>query len=522
MTVQTTADLKALLFSVADPSLITGKVKKSVVTGKTGDNYDVAVNWALPEAKILASLGIEGVASPILRDYKWSGKFKPFEHQKETASFLTLHDKAFCFSQQGTGKTASAIWAADYLMKIGKIKRVLVICPLSIMKSAWQQDLFTFAMHRSCSVAYGDAKTRKKIIAAGSEFVIVNYDGVMILKEEIIAGGFDLIVVDEANFLKNPTTTRWKTVAHIVAATNPMLWMMTGTPAAQSPLDAYGLAKLVNPNALPKYFGHFRDQVLTKVTQFKWAPRHDAQAVVHRVLQPAIRFEKKDCLDLPSVTYVDRDAPLTGMQARYYKTLKDELLFEAEGENVSAVNAAVKINKLLQISSGAVYTDNRETLEFDVSNRLKVVLEVIEEASNKVLVFVPFTHTIELLQRLLEKNKITCDVLNGAVSVNRRSEIVTQFQTQPNPHVLIIQPQAASHGLTLTAADTIIWYAPITSVETYLQANARIDRPGQKNSMTIVNVSGSPVERNLYTMLRANIANHEKVLDLYRNIAEVA
>jgi SNF2 family DNA or RNA helicase len=133
-----------------------------------------------------------------------------------------------------------------------------------------------------------------------------------------------------------------------------------------------------------------------------------------------------------------------------------------------------------------------------------------------VLVFVPFTHTIELLRDVLEKNKISCGVINGQVSVNKRSELVTQFQNNQDPHVLIIQPQAASHGLTLTAANTIIWYAPVTSVETYLQANARINRPGQKNAMTIVHVRGSEVEDRLYHMLQNNITNHEKIVDLYR------
>ena len=98
-----------------------------------------------------------------------------------------------------------------------------------------------------------------------------------------------------------------------------------------------------------------------------------------------------------------------------------------------------------------------------------------------MLVFVPFTHTIELLTKYLVKNGITCDVINGAVSANRRAEIVKEFQTRAEPKVLVIQPQAASHGLTLTAANTVIWYAPTSSVETYLQANARIDSPGHSN-----------------------------------------
>jgi SNF2 family DNA or RNA helicase len=405
-------------------------------------------------------------------------------------------------------------------MKQGLVKRVLVLCPLSIMKSAWQKDLFTFAMHRSCNVAHGSAKQREKIIAAGTEFVIINFDGLAIVKDQIINGGFDLIVIDEANAYKNAQTNRWKVLSQIIKATDPRLWMLTGTPAAQSPLDAYGLAKLVNPEKCPKYYTEFRATIMRKVTQFKWAPKPGSAAYVHNILQPAIRFEKKDCLDLPEVTHVEREAPLTTQQMKYYKMLKEQMQIEAGGEEVSAVNAATQINKLLQISGGAVYTDAREVLEFDVSNRLNVVLEVIEEASNKVLVFVPFTHTIELLKARLEKEGISCSVINGKVSVNKRSEIVDQFQTRPDPHVLIIQPQAASHGLTLTAANTIIWYAPVTSVETYLQANARIDRAGQKNAMTIVHIKGSPVEDRLYSMLRSNIAHHEKLIDLYNEVME--
>ncbi len=505
-------DNRALLLEMPNPSVVTGTIKKSALTDE-----GVLVHWGHGEAEELAKLRSD-VPSPILRDYTWTGRHVPFDHQKTTSSFLSIRKRAFCFNEQGTGKTASIIWAADYLMKRGLVKRVLVLCPLSIMKSAWQKDLFTFAMHRSCGVAHGAAAQRKKVIASGVEFVIINFDGLSVVADEVAAGGFDLIVVDEANAYKNAQTNRWKILNRLLKATDPRLWMLTGTPAAQSPADAFGLAKLVNPEGCPPYYNQFKTIVMTKVTQFKWVPKPSAPAYVHNILQPAIRFEKKDCLDLPEVTHLDRDAPLTPQQMKYYKLLRDEMIMEAAGEEVSAVNAAAKLNKLLQISGGAVYTDTGEVLEFDVSNRLNTVLEVIEEASNKVLVFVPFTHTIELLRARLEKEGISCGVINGSVSVNKRSELVDRFQADKDPHVLIIQPQAASHGLTLTAADTIIWYAPVTSVETYLQANARINRPGQKNAMTVVHIKGSAVEERLYTMLQGNIENHEKLIDLYREV----
>ena len=498
------------------PELITKRIEGSKVIGRLPDNLnDVEVAYTLEAAQELAKLKIRNVPSTILRDYEWPGLHRPFNHQKETASFLTLRKRAFCFNEQGTGKTAAIIWAADYLINAKAVRRVLVICPLSIMKSAWQNDLFRFGVHRRCDIAYGKREDRIKVIQDDAEFVIINFDGVDIVKDEIKNGGFDLIVVDEASAYKNMQTNRWKALKEIVGI-NTWLWMLTGTPASQAPTDAYGLARLINPDGVPKFFGSFRDKVMEKVGQFRWVPRAHADTVVHNALQPAIRFERAQCLDLPDVTHVEREAPLTPQQDKYYKQLKKMMVMSAGGEEITAVNAAVKINKLLQISGGAVYSDDKEVVEFDVSNRLNVVQEVIEESSQKVLVFVPFTHTIELLKEHLTKAGIKCDEISGKVPVNRRSEIVKKFQEQQDPKVLVIQPQAASHGLTLTAADTIIWYAPVTSVETYLQANARINRPGQKHPMTIVHIKGSEVEAKMYKMLQNNVDNHVKIIDLYK------
>ena len=510
---------KALVLKTRRPELVTGAIKNCKRVGEANGLVELAVKWEYEEASALAELGAKEVPSPMLRDYEWTGKLTPFEHQKETASFLSLYKKAFCFNEAGTGKTASVIWAVDYLMKLGLIKRVLVVCPLSIMKSAWQEDLFKFAMHRSCSVAHGSGARREKIINAGSEFVIINFDGVAVVKDTILKADFDLIVVDEANAYKNSQTSRWKTMRDLCKKID-RLWMLTGTPAAQSPLDAYGLAKLVSPHRVPKYYTPYRDAVMYKVSQHIWRPKPNADKVVHKVLQPAIRFEKDQCLDLPEVLAVDREAPLTPQQEKYYKLLKKQMTMQAAGEQITSVNAATNLNKLLQISGGAVYSDDREVVQFDVKNRLNVVLEVINEAPHKVLVFVPFTHTIDLLKDFLDKNKVPAEIISGKVTLNNRSKIFQDFQTKPDPQVLIIQPQAASHGLTLTAADTIIWYAPVTSVETYLQANARIDRPGQKHSMTIVHIQGSEVEARIYTMLKSKVLNHNKIVELYRKEIE--
>lgn len=322
-------------------SHITDNIEKSEVLERKGNLADVLVYWGLDEMTRLNSLISfrNNLPSPIVRDYNWPGLYEPFNHQRVTAEFLSINRKAFCFNEAGTGKTSSVLWAADYLMNQGEIKRVLIICPLSIMYSAWQGDVFNTCMHRTSAVAHGTADKRTKIINGDYEFVIINYDGVAVVRDAIEKANFDLIVIDEANAYKTISTTRWKTLAKILKPST-RLWMLTGTPAAQSPLDAYGLARLVCPNRVPKVTAGWRDKVMYQVSRFKWVPKRNAKDEIYKALQPSIRYAKADCLDLPDVMYQTRDIPLTPQVEKYYRLLKNEMLIEAAGEQVTAVNAA--------------------------------------------------------------------------------------------------------------------------------------------------------------------------------------
>jgi SNF2 family DNA or RNA helicase len=257
-----------------------------------------------------------------------------------------------------------------------------------------------------------------------------------------------------------------------------------------------------------------------KVTQFKWVARPNAQDVVHQALQPAIRFTKDECLDLPEMTYVTREVELTPQQRKYYEALRKQLVVQASGEQVTAVNAAVGLSKLLQISCGAVYSDSGETLEFDVKNRYKVLREVIDETQQKILIFVPFKHTIEILSDKLESDGFKTAIISGDVSAAKRASIFKSFQETPDPRILIIQPQAAAHGVTLTAADTVVWWGPTPSLEIYAQANARAHRAGQRHPVTIVRLQGSNAEKHLYKMLDNRIDDHVKLVELYKNLLQ--
>jgi SNF2 family DNA or RNA helicase len=505
---------RALLFRTRAADQITALIPKSKVLDDS-DEPQILVNWGFEEVQLLRNLGVKNVPSPIVGRYKWPGIFAPFVHQKTTAEFLTLHPRCFVFNEAGTGKTSAAAWAADYLMQQGRVTRVLVVCPVSIMETAWRSDLFKTVMHRTVAIAMGSKEQRRKVIAGNFEFVIINFDGVKVVADELRNGGFDLIIVDEANAIKSVTTERWKAIASLVKA-NTRLWLMTGTPASQSPLDAYGLAKLVNPDGVPRFFGAFRDKVMIKVTQYKWMPRPAARDIVHAALQPAIRFTKDECLDLPDMLYTTRDVPLTTQQQKYYDAIRKEMITVAAGAEITASNAAGMLNKLLQISQGAAYTDDRDVVSFDMSNRFNELVSVIESTDNKVLVFVPFRHSLEVLHEDLLKAGYTVEAIHGDVSPTRRAEIIKQFQSEDDPRVLLLVPQATAHGITLTRADQVVWWGPVPSTEIYMQANARAHRAGQINKVTVTHLQGSPVERRVFHMLQNKIDMHLSLVDLYK------
>jgi SNF2 family DNA or RNA helicase len=438
-------------------------------------------------------------------------------HQIETAAFLTMHRKAFVFSEPGTGKTLSALWAADYLMQRGEVRRCLILCPLSIMHSAWLGDLNNSIIHRSAVVAHhAQASRRIEMVQQDYEFVIANYDGLNLIASEIVNDGrFDLVIVDEANAYKTMSTKRWKALKSILGP-ETHLWMMTGTPAAQSPADAYGLAKLVNPQGVPQFFTAWRDSVMNKITQFKWSPKANAHEQVHEALQPAIRFTKEQCLDLPPVITMTREVPLTPQQAKYYNLLKDQMLVQAAGETITAVNAAAGVSKLLQISCGAAYTDDKEVVEFDSAPRLHVLEEILEETSRKVLIFALFRSTIDTVQQHLLKKNIGVECIHGGITAGKRADTIRRFQNEPDTRVLVMQPQASAHGITLTAADTVIFYGPLMSVEQYVQCIARSDRKGQdSDKVTVIHIQGSPIEKKMFKALGNKVSDHSLLTQLF-------
>ncbi len=508
---------KAVLLKTRYPEKLQAIPKHKIVRELPGGGAEALVYLGLDEMRVLRNLGFSKAPSPILYRYDWPGRYRPMDHQLDTAAFFTMHRRAFCFNEPGTGKTLAALWAADYLMTRGEVRRVLVVCPMSIMHSAWLADVGNSVIHRSAVIAHNPKAARRiEMVQGDYEIVITNYEGVELIAPEIRADGrFDLVIVDEANAYKNNSTRRWKALSSVLRP-DTLLWMMTGTPASQSPEDAYGLAKLVCPGNVPNFRTAWKDRVMLKISTFKWVAKPNARDMVFEVLQPAIRYTKAQCLDLPPVITETRDVPLTPQQAKYYKALKEQMMVQAAGETISAVNAGVAISKLLQISAGAAYTDGREVVEFDASPRLRVLQEIFEETDRKVIIFAMFRSSMDTIAAFLEKQGITAVQIHGDVSPGKRGLIIDRFQTDPTLRGLVLQSQATAHGITLTEADTVVFYGPLMSVELYLQCIARADRKGQTAArVRVIHIQSSPVEQKMFKALQTKVNDHSLLVGLF-------
>jgi SNF2 family DNA or RNA helicase len=254
---------------------------------------------------------------------------------------------------------------------------------------------------------------------------------------------------------------------------------------------------------------------MRQLTPFKWIARPDANATVFKCMQPAIRYSLDDCVELPEQVVIERDCELTPEQDKAYKDMMTRLATEAAGGQILAVNEAVKANKLLQILAGCAYGTNGENIIIPSKPRIAVVKEIIEESEGKVIVFVPLTGALEAVRDELAKD-YSVEVVNGGTSKSERDRIFGEFQTQEHPRVLLANAQTMSHGLTLTAATTIVWYVPVHSNETYEQSCGRVRRPGQTKNTVIVHIAGSTVERTIYKRLAAKQSMQGVLLDMVK------
>lgn len=547
---------RALLLKLQHPEKIQAclpHAKPIVVKG----HRLLACPHKIDETRVLRNLGIRA-PSPILTYYDWPhgpSILGPLQAQKDTAAFLSLHNRAYVLSELGTGKTLSVLWAYDYLHSIGQHQSALIVAPLSALARTWQDSIEEHFPHLTCQILHGERRKREAMLDLPADCYITNFDGVKILSKKLATRpDISLVIIDELpETAANARTGRWvhanwvvngappaetavepsrdrKGNAVLDANGDPILktkrrtlgergivracWGMTGTPIANSPTDAWAQARLVTPETAPSYFNQFRERVMQQRGPFLWVPRDNAPDECYKILQPSIRFARDEIVDLPPTTWMDSEVELTKEQHTAYQDMRNKMVAEVQAGTIVAVNEGVKVSKLVQIATGTVYTNSGEPALIPAKPRLDETLRIVRESEGKVLVFVPFIAALKHVAEHLTQAGQTVRIIHGSVSKRERDEIFGEFQHQDSLHVLVCQPDAMAHSLTLTRASTIVWFAPTLSAKTYEQVCGRITRPGQVHNTFIIHLIGTDIERRIYTRLRTKQRLQGVLLDL--------
>lgn len=513
---------KAVALKLRNPAKITTVIPDARVMNWKGVPITL-VPHRLDETLILKNLGYD-VPSPVQYYYPWSGQYQPFEVQRVTVDMLTLHTRAFVLNDMGAGKTISTLWALDYLRQKQRISRALIVAPLSTLERAWGDEVFRNFPHLNVAILHGSRAKRLKLLAdLDYDLYVVNHDGMEIIAEDLAERpDIDLVIIDELAVLRNAQTNRWKAANEICNKQRPgnivrRVWGLTGTPTPNAPTDAYAQVKLLAPDRIPFGFGRFKDQVMQQISQYVWVPRVNAQEVVAQYMHPSVRFALEDCVELPELVYIDRDAPMSADQAKAYNQMMNMLATEVANGEILAVNEGVKASKLIQIACGVAYDVDGTERVAGAEGRVAVVKELVEEsASGKAIVFCPFRSVVAYVAQQLRKAGHTVASIDGGTPKSERDRIFSQFQSGHDLQVIVAIPSCMAHGITLTAASTIIWYAPVTSNEIFTQANARCHRPGQKHKCVVAMIGGTPIERKYYKRLKEKQSAQGLLLELLR------
>lgn len=464
---------------------------------------------------LLYAAGVPVLAPIYFSEYDWAG-IKVYAAQVQMAALLSSRRRCFNLSALGAGKTIGSLLAIDWLIQEGVIQRALIVAPLSTLWTVWEQEIEANFYRLIPAVLHGTKQKRLKLLNDSFwNVAIINHDGPATIQQELLYRNFQCIVIDEIASFRDARTRRWRIMKTIVDKAEYAAGL-TGSPTPNYPSDAYGIAKLMVPHRVPKSFLKFRQTVELEVMPGNWKPRKGSADVVAKVLQPAVRFLRSEISELKDVHLLPPQRVLMSdrQQDALTKLKRDAIIQYPEGV-VNAVNAATLLGKLLQICAGAVYTTGRDVVDLEAEQRLDTVKTTIEASEGKVIIIAPYIHVAKIISHSLG-NKYPHFMVMGEISPRQRSEIFKAFQDKRDPvRVIIAHPRVLAHGLNLTAANTILWYAPIFSREIYEQVNGRIIRLGQELEQYIRHLSSGSEEDAAYRVLERKGTMQEAVLQAF-------
>jgi SNF2 family DNA or RNA helicase len=461
----------------------------------------------------------------------------PYAHQKASIKFQSKRTAILDTSDPGTGKTRTQIDSFVARRKAGG-KKMLVIAPKSLLRTAWQDDFAKFAPDVKTMVC--TAEKRAELFKQDAEVYITNTDAAVWLAKQHARffKDFDTFVIDEISSFKHHTSQRSKAMKKISKHFKHRIGL-TGTPTANSITEIWHQVFLLDDGkTLGKSFFQFRNSVCVpeqngpQPNMVVWKDKPGIENVVgHLISDMVIRHKFEDCLSIPANHTYSVPYHMSKKQAKAYADMSKHAMTElAYGRLVSAVNAASVMTKLLQIASGAVYSDagtgntKLQALAADKlgyapvdTGRYELVADLVEARAHSV-VFFNWKHQKEMLLKEFKSRGITYVVIDGETTDKNRKEAVDHFQAGFYK-VLLAHPQSAAHGLTLTKGTSTIWASPTYNLEHFLQGNRRIYRAGQtQKTETIVIISPGTIEEKVYARLQEKDAQQGKILDLLKEL----
>ena len=465
-------------------------------------------------------------------NYKF--KTKPYAHQ------LTALEKSWdkteygYFMEMGTGKSKVLVDNMAMLYDKGKINGAIIVAPKGVYRNWYSQEIPNhLASHIQPTMVLWTALTSKtkdkeyqSLFETGHDLhiLIMNVEALSTKKGLEFAAKFmrcheTMIAIDESTTIKNPSAKRTKAILALGKAAKYRR-ILTGSPVTKSPLDLFTQCGFLNSyllgydsfyafrnryaNMIDRNFGGRRVQL---IGSYK---RLDELADKLKVF--SYRVLKDDCLDLPDKVYIRREVDLTDEQTKAYSTMKSAALASLEGKMATAPHVLTQMMRLHQITCGHLKNDDGTITDIK-NNRLKELINLLDEVEGKVIIWANYVHDIEHIVKEISKEFGEDSIVQyyGAISAEQRQENIEKFQ-DPNSKTkfFIGNPQTGGYGITLTCANTVVYYSNGYDLEKRLQSEDRAHRIGQTKSVTYVDfIAPKTVDEKIVKALRAkmNIAN---------------
>ena len=460
-------------------------------------------------------------------DYKF--KTKPYRHQLEALEKSWNKETFAYFMEMGTGKTKVLIDNLAILYDKGKIDGVLIIAPKGVIGTWYNQELpihlpkhvenVTVTWQANINQKQQDKLDRLFETGEDLHILIMNVEALSTDKGKIFAAKFlsahrSMMVVDESTTIKNPKAKRTKNILHL-SKLSTYRRILTGSPVTKNPLDLYSQCEFLDPYLLnfASYYS-FRNRY-AEMRQVNIAGRminlvngfKNLSELSDMVKTFSYRVLKKDCLDLPEKIYMKRTISLSAEQIKVYKQMKEQALAELNGKQVTTVNVLTQLMRLHQITCGHFAADDG-SIQGIKNNRLSELMDVLEEVEGKAIIWAHYQYDIKKIIKEIKKIHGPGSVVDyyGLTPQDERQGNITKFQDDPRCRFLVGTPATGGYGITLTAANTVIYYSNGYDLEKRLQSEDRAHRIGQHKPVTYVDIlAEETVDEKIVKALRKKI-----------------